>query len=111
MYLEKWSFVCHFREDATNWPDVDGAWVLAGSQEDFRGSVPQGDDLVSVHPDWDTESPSQTEVSNFDSTGFVDQQVLGFQISVQYASLVTEKDGLWDGIGIRFKHISLYYLG
>lgn len=35
----------HFGEDAADGPDVDGAGVALGAEEDFWSSVPQGDNL------------------------------------------------------------------
>jgi len=35
-----------FGEDASGGPDVDGGSVFGGSEEEFGGSVPEGDDLV-----------------------------------------------------------------
>ena len=49
--LEQWSPVDHLRVDGSNGPDVDGAGILGGSEQNFWSSVPQGHNLVSVHSD------------------------------------------------------------
>jgi len=52
----------HLGEDATDRPHVDTGRVLTTPQQDLRGTVPEGDDLVRVGSQRDAESPSETEV-------------------------------------------------
>lgn len=61
-------------------PDVDGASVLVGAEQDLRRPVPQGDDLVRVHADGDAEGARQAEVGDLDGAVLVDQKILGLQI-------------------------------
>ena len=121
-YLEKRPLVSHFREDATNWPDVNGARVLAGSEEDLRGAVPQGHHLVGVDANgytkgsaqttvnwaWNRNTahsilPRQTKIGDFDGSGLVDEKVLWLQVSVKDTSLVTKQDCLGKKMVILYK--------
>lgn len=47
----------HLGIDAADRPDVDGSGVLFSSKEDLGSSVPEGDHLMSVGLDWQSESP------------------------------------------------------
>jgi hypothetical protein len=42
---EKGAAVDHLGEDAAHGPHVDGGGVVLGAEQDFRGAVPQSDDL------------------------------------------------------------------
>ena len=54
-HLEKRFPAGHLGEDAANGPDVDGAGVLRGAQQDFRSSIPECHDLKKKFPlqSWD----------------------------------------------------------
>ena len=56
--------------------------------------------LVCVDPDRNSEGSGQPEVGDFDGTGFVDQQVLRLEISVEDAALVAEEDALENLVGV-----------
>src|SRR3989338_3809265 len=84
----------HLCEDASGAPDVDGGPILAGAHEDVWGSVPEGDDFVGVVADGGAEGAGQTKVREFELAFFVDQEVLGLQISVQDAVVVAEGHAL-----------------
>lgn len=61
---------------------------------DLWCSVPQCDNLVSVHSDRDPESSGQTEVGDLDAAVLVNQKILGLHVSVENSPLVTEQDAL-----------------
>lgn len=82
---------CHLSEDAADGPDVDGARVALGSQQDFWSAVPERDDLVRVVADRDAEGAAQAEVGDLDHAFLVDQQVLRLQIAVEDAAAVAEE--------------------
>ncbi|KAI9158770.1 Aspartate kinase FUB3 [Paramyrothecium foliicola] len=80
-------------EDGADGPDVDGAAVVLGAEEQLRGSVPAGDDvgrhvLVGVG-----EAAGQTEIGELDLAVRGDEQVVGLDIAVQDETLVAEPDG------------------
>lgn len=82
----------HLGHDATGRPEVDGCAVVGGTQQNVRGSVPEGDDLVGESVDGNPECPRQTEISELEFSGGVDEQVLGFQVSMQNSVLVAVGD-------------------
>ena len=51
---------------------------------------------MCVNSDRNTDRSRKTEIGQLDSTLLVDEQILGFQISVQHTTLVTETDGFGD---------------
>ena len=51
--------------------------------------VPQSDHLGRVTSDWDTEGPSEAEICQLEFSGFVDEQILRFQITVKDVPAVT----------------------
>jgi len=53
--------------------------------------------LVTESVHWYTECPCQSEISNFQLPSLVDQQVLGFKVSVKNPVVVTECDSLLHG--------------
>ena len=84
----------HFRHDATRGPDVDAGVVGARAEEDVRGAVPEGDDLVAEGVDGDTEGARKAKVGEFELALVVDEEVLGLEIAVQDAVVVAEGDTL-----------------
>ena len=54
------------------------------AEENFRGSVPESNNFVSVSLNWKTESASKTEISKLNHSILVNQQVLWLQISVHH---------------------------
>lgn len=75
----------HLGEDAANGPHVDAGGVLATTEENFRGAVPESDDFVGVGAKRHTESASETEISQLEVALLVDEQVLWLQVTVQNA--------------------------
>lgn len=91
---EEWAASVHFRHDASCGPDVDAGVVGATAKEDIWGTVPEGDHLVGKGIDWNTKGTREPEISQFKLTLVVDEQILGFQIAVQYSVFMTEGDSL-----------------
>ena len=44
---------------------------------------------MSIYSNWNSKHPTKSEISNFDDSIFVNEQVLWFQIAVQNSSSVT----------------------
>ena len=63
--LEERSPVVEFSENAPDAPDVNTCVVVPAAHQDVRRTVPEGDDLVRVAPDRDSEGTGQAEVSEF----------------------------------------------
>lgn len=57
-------FGYHFGEDAANSPNIDGSGVLGRPQQNFRSSIPEGDDFVGVGPDWDWKCSCEAEITD-----------------------------------------------
>jgi hypothetical protein len=51
--------------------------------------------LVTEGVDGNTECSCQTEITNLEFSSPVDEQILGFEITVQYSVVVAECDTLW----------------
>lgn len=55
---------------------------------------------MGIYPDWHPESPGQPKVCQLDHSLVVNQQVLGFQVSVEDPSTVAEQDAFQDLVQI-----------
>ena len=59
------------------------------AEQNFRTSVPECDNFVSVSLDWKSKGTSQTEISKLDCCSLaVDKEVLRLQIAMENAVLV-----------------------
>ena len=80
----------HFCQDAPDRPNIDGFGVLFESEHDFRSSVPTGSD-VFCH---ETRSfcfglvcrSCQTKIANLEIAIGVEQEIRGFEITMQHLS-------------------------
>lgn len=63
----------HFGHDAAGGPDVDAGVVCAGAEEDVRGAVPEGDDLVGEGVNGDAEGAREAEVGELELALVVDE--------------------------------------
>lgn len=121
----------HLCEDAPTRPDVDRGAVRAGTEEYVRRTIPErhhlfctiklclrrrasGTYLVRECVHRHAESPSQTEISQLQLSFTIDQEILRFQVSVQYAILVAERCTLQElvheaayGVGIQSSAIAM----
>ena len=87
----------HLRKDAPCWPQIDSKTVRLLSKQDFRTSVPKCDNFVRVGLNWETKGASETKISQLNgSSVLVNQQILWFQISVEYAMLMEIDECLQD---------------
>jgi hypothetical protein len=92
-------------EDAPYRPNVNGKRVLLLSEENFWGPVPESFDFVGEGPDRDAESSGKTEICELYHSVFIDEKVLGLQVSVDNATGVAVVQAAEDlievGLGIR----------
>ena len=87
----------HLSEDAPCWPQIDAKTVRLLPKQDFRTSVPKCDDFVRIGLNWETKGASEPKISQLNgSSVFVNQQILWFEISVEYAMLVEVDESLQD---------------
>ena len=86
--------VHHLSKDGTHGPNINRGGVLAGAQQDLGGAVPQGDNLMGVSPQGHHESSGKAKISNLDNAFRVDQQVLGFEVTVHDAAAVAKVQAL-----------------
>ena len=101
--------VGQFVQNAANRPNIDASGVDFASEQHLRGSVPEGNNLMSVAFERQAEAPGQAKVSYLDSgLRFVDEKVAGLQVSVHDASLVAVEESLEnlvdDGPGLVDSH-------
>ncbi len=89
----------HLSHDAPYGPYIYRCRVLLLSEEDLRSAVPQRHNLVSVRLHWESESPCQAEICQFDDAIFVDEKILRLQVSVHNTVSVTESGRLQDLVG------------
>lgn len=82
----------HLGHDAAGGPDVDAGVVGAAAEQDVRGAVPQGDDLVGEGVDGDAKGAGEAKVGELELAARVDEQVLGLEVAVQDAVVVAEGD-------------------
>lgn len=64
-------------------------------------------DLVTEGVYWHAESSGQSEITNLELASSVDEQILGLEITVQYAVLVTECDTLYDQFKFTMRQVSI----
>lgn len=85
--LEEGLSLPEFRQNATGTPHVNGFIVFVGAQEQFWGSIPQchdwcgqtgGGRLARLH-----FIACQTEIADLQDAGGIDQDVLGFHVTMQ----------------------------
>jgi hypothetical protein len=53
---------------------------VAGAEEDFGGTVPEGNDLVGQRADGQGESAGKAKVSELERAGLVNKEVLGLEV-------------------------------
>ena len=79
----------HLCEDAPSRPQVHSQGVGSLSKQDLGAAVPQSDDLVGVSFNREAKSAGKSKISQLNVlTVLVDEQVLRFQVSVEYAVLM-----------------------
>ncbi len=91
----------HLGEDAADGPDVDRGGVLAGAEQNLRGTIPQGDDLVGVVAHRDAEGAGEPEVGQLELAGAVDEQVLRLEVAVQDAEGVAVRNAVDELVKVR----------
>lgn len=84
----------HLGEDAADGPHVNAGGVLASTEQDLRGAVPQSNDLVGVSAQGNTEGARKTKVGQLQVAVSIDQQVLGLQVAVEDAVGVAVADAV-----------------
>jgi len=55
---------------------------------------------MGVSPDWNAERPGQAKVCQFDHAQYVDEKILGLEVSVQHSVGVAELNSLQHLVGI-----------
>lgn len=84
----------HFCEDAADGPNINGCGIFSGTKQDFGGPVPQGDDLVCIVSNGNTESPCETKVGELEHARTVDEKVLRLEIAMQDSARVAIGDSI-----------------
>lgn len=84
----------HLGEDAADGPHIDAGGVLAATEQNLRGAVPQRDDLVGVCAERHTEGSREPEIRELEVAVAVDQEILRLQVAVQHAVAVAVADAL-----------------
>lgn len=78
----------HFCKNTTKTPDINRRGIKFATQQDFRCSVPQSHNFMSVCAHRHAKCTSQPKVCQFDVTSSIYQKVLWLQIPVQYTMQV-----------------------
>jgi len=84
----------HLGEDAANAPDIDGDGVVLAAEEDLRGAVPEGDDLVCVGPDGDSKGPGEPKVGQLEGAVLANEEIVGLEVAVEDAACVAVVNAL-----------------
>ena len=92
----------HFGHDTAGGPDVDAGVVGATPEQDVRGAVPEGNDFVGEGVDGNAEGAGETKVGEFELAFVVDEEILGFQVTVEDAIFMTECNSLEELVHERF---------
>lgn len=70
----------HFREDAPHAPNVHGGRVARSSEEEFRSTVPQGNDLICVGAVGQAGKAGEAKVGQFEGLSVSTNQKLGIRV-------------------------------
>jgi hypothetical protein len=104
----------HLCHDTTCRPDVNAGVVGAAAEENIRGSIPEGYDLVGECVDGYSEGSGETKIGEFELAFVVDEEILRLEIAVEDSVRVAEVDALeelvhegFDGDGGQCSSISL----
>lgn len=84
-------FSCKLCEDASDTPHINSRSIVGCAEEDFRSSVPEGDNLVGVCLDGDRVVSTQAEVRDFYEWmvfGIIYQEILRLQIAMHNTKFV-----------------------
>jgi len=73
----------HFSENAPHRPHVNAGRILTTAEQDLRGAVPEGDDLVGVGAKGDAEGAGETEIGELEVSILVNKKVLGLEVAVK----------------------------
>ena len=84
----------HLGKDTADGPHIDTGGVLAATEQDLWGAVPQRDDLVGVCAEGHTKGSREPEIRELEVAVAVDQEILGLQVAVQHAVAVAVADAL-----------------
>ena len=71
-----------FREDAPDGPDIQGVGVVRRVQNDFRGTVPTGNDIFCQSGCALFIAAGKTEIADFEIAILIKQEVTRFQIAM-----------------------------
>ena len=73
-----------FGHDAAHGPHVHSGVVQSRAEQELRRPVPPGDHLVGQRAVWTAEGFGQTEVGDLEDPFAVEQEVVGFEVAVEY---------------------------
>lgn len=77
-----------FSHNTAHTPHVHCWAIGVSSEQQFRWSIPQRDDVVGVVAALRADRSSESKVSELEHTLVVDQQVRGFDVAVQHVVAV-----------------------
>jgi hypothetical protein len=99
-------------KNASNCPDIDTETILFLAEQNLRGSIPKGLNLMCESPDGQRVDSSKAKISNFHNLVIGYKNILGFEVSVNDSfgmtvinsrnELIHEKLDLLFGKGIFF---------
>lgn len=78
----EWATADHLGENAANRPHVHAKGILLGAEENFGGTVPQGNDFVRVGLDRNGKGTGKTKVGDFEVSSLVNKDVSRLQVAV-----------------------------
>ena len=89
---EEDSLVCDFKENASHRPDINSWIVNFSSKQNFRCTIPEGDDFMGILLDGIVVGPCQSKICQLDVESFstIDQNVLRLEIAMDDSIGVTE---------------------
>lgn len=91
--------VHHLREDTPNRPNINRTRVLLRSKQDIRRSIPKRNNFMRESLNRDAGCPCQSKICDLEYVILRDQQILWFEISMQYFFLMAMGDTFDELIG------------
>lgn len=97
----------HLGKYTTSRPNVHRDRVRLRTQEDFRSTIPQGDDFMGVRTDWNTKGSGKSKVSKFQAPVRVNQKILWLKITMDDTARMAEEQTFQQLLGVALLVLNL----
>ena len=85
---EEWQVREHFSKDSTSRPNINRSGITLISKQNFRCTIPQSNNFMTVWTQRNAESASKTKISELEKTICINKQILRLQVTMKNAMTV-----------------------